>query len=144
MNGSEDAKAGTVMSQVDGDDIMKRVLVVEDDELFRRSLCGYVSALGYEPVSAESAERAMELCATTPVDLILTDYQLISSNGIDLILALRNACVSVPSVLISGYLSEEVRNRAASLQVAAILRKPTDLGRLPELLPALLGEATKP
>ncbi len=40
----------------------------------------------------------------------------------------------------SGFLSDDVRQRATDISVSAIIRKPTDLGKLQDLLPNLLGE----
>jgi two-component system capsular synthesis sensor histidine kinase RcsC len=117
----------------------KVVLVVEDDELFRRSLSGLVEALGYHVLCAESAEEALALSNAAHVDLLLTDYQLVNDNGLDLIRQLRSRGTIVPSVLISGFLSDDVKEEARGLAVTAILKKPSDVGLLTEMLPDLLG-----
>jgi len=118
----------------------KRVLLVEDDDLLRKSLSGYIGALGYEVIAADSAEEALLLCGPGSVDLVLTDYRLLTMNGIDLILTLRKSGLDVPCILISGFLSDEDRRRALEIRVTDILRKPWDLPRLQDLLPNLLGE----
>ncbi|HEX9007466.1 MAG TPA: response regulator [Bacteroidota bacterium] len=118
---------------------LKRVLLVEDDDLLRKSLSGLVGALGYEPVAVESAEEALRRVHQVPVDLVLTDYRLLAMNGIDLIVNLRKSGLNVPCVLISGFLSEEVRQRARDIRVAEVLRKPGDIARLGDLLEQFLG-----
>jgi DNA-binding response OmpR family regulator len=120
----------------------KRVLVVEDDELFRRSLAGFVSAMGYVALPAQSAEEALVLSSQGNVDLVLTDYQLIHENGLDLIRVLRARGMNVPTILLSGYLSDEVRAQAQGMAIAAILKKPGDIALLGNVLPELLGEAS--
>ncbi len=120
---------------------MKKVLLVEDDDLLRKSLCGLITVLGYEPLPAGSGEEALRFAHQEMVDLVLTDYRLLTMNGIDLILALRRSGIDIPCILISGYLSDEVHQRALDLHIAGILRKPGDLARLGEVLPELLGEA---
>ena len=119
----------------------KKVLLVEDDDLLRQSLCGLVGALGYEAVPAGSGEEALRRCLGDKIDLVLTDYRLVAMDGIDLILTLRKWGVNVPCILISGYLSEEARQRAREIRVTEILRKPGELARLQFLLPDLLGRA---
>ena len=121
---------------------LKKVLLVEDDDLLRKSLSGLVGALGYEPVAVESAEEALRRIHQVPVDLVLTDYRLLAMNGIDLILNLRRSGLDVPCVLISGFLSEEVRQRAIDIHVSEVLRKPGDLARLGDPLESLLGVMT--
>ncbi len=118
---------------------VKRILLVEDDELFRRSLLSYLGILGYEAVVAGSAEEALEKQEHEPVDLVLTDFHLLRMNGIDLVRALRSAGSQSPAILISGFLSEEVRQMANDVRIDAVLRKPADLLRLKDLLPGLLG-----
>ncbi len=118
---------------------LKKVLLVEDDDLLRKSLSGLVGALGYEPVAVESAEEALRRVHQVPVDLVLTDYRLLAMNGIDLIVNLRKSGLNVPCVLISGFLSEEVRQRALDIRVAEVLRKPGDIARLGDLLDKFLG-----
>jgi len=39
----------------------KRILVVEDDDLFRRSLCGLVHSLGYDVIQADGIDAALKL-----------------------------------------------------------------------------------
>jgi CheY-like chemotaxis protein len=91
-------------------------------------------------IAADSAEEALLLCRPGNVDLVLTDYRLLTMNGIDLILTLRKSGLDVPCILISGFLSDEDRRRALEIRVTDILRKPWDLPRLQDLLPNLLGE----
>jgi CheY-like chemotaxis protein len=118
----------------------KRVLVVEDDELFRRSLCGLVHTLGYEPVPAEAVDTALGLCRTTRIDLVLTDFQLTGKTGIDLISELRKTGMDIPSVIISGYSADDIRERAGGVTFSAFVKKPAELYRLQDLLPNLLGD----
>ena len=117
----------------------KRILLVEDDELFRRSLLSYLGILGYEAVVAASAEEALQKQKQQPVDLVLTDFHLMRMNGIDLVRTLRSAGSTIPAILISGFLSDEVRQMAREVRIDAVLRKPADLLKLKELLPGLLG-----
>ncbi len=118
---------------------VKRILLVEDDELFRRSLLSYLGILGYEAIVAGSAEEALEKQRREPVDLVLTDFHLLRMNGIDLVRTLRSAGSQIPAILISGFLSDEVRQMAHDVRINAVLRKPADLLKLKDLLPGLLG-----
>lgn len=122
-------------------DDVKRILLVEDDELFRRSLLSYLGILGYETVVAESAEEALEKekQEREHIGLVLTDFHLLRMNGIDLVRNLRSAGLKIPAILISGFLSEEVRQMATEARIDAVLRKPADLMKLKDLIPGLLS-----
>ncbi len=60
-----------------------RLLVVDDDRLNLRILAGILRGEGYELTEADSAERALELYAANPPDLVLFDVMLPGINGFD-------------------------------------------------------------
>jgi signal transduction histidine kinase len=67
----------------------RRILVVDDDRLNRRLLAGILGPEGCEVVEAESGERALELYAAAPADLVLLDVMLPGMNGFEACRELR-------------------------------------------------------
>jgi DNA-binding NtrC family response regulator len=59
-----------------------RVLVVDDEKLIRWSVAERLQRDGYEVISAESGEEALELLAATPPDLMLLDVRLPGIDGV--------------------------------------------------------------
>jgi CheY-like chemotaxis protein len=116
----------------------KTILIVEDDELFRKSLVTFIGALGYRIVAVESAETALEKLATMPFDLLFSDIHLGGMNGVELARLARGHQKNIPVVLISGFLTEKAQLEAAEAQVDAILRKPADLVKVAGTLSSLL------
>ena len=116
----------------------KTVLIVEDDELFRKSLVTFIRSLGYTVLTADSAEKALEKLAEKPADLVLTDLQLPGLTGIELARTVRNS-EDIPVILISGFLSDEKREAAQEAGIEALLRKPTDMMQLAAKLDELLA-----
>jgi CheY-like chemotaxis protein len=114
------------------------ILVVEDDELFRRSLVTYLSSLGYTVLTAGSAEEALARASRQRIDALITDLHLPLMNGIELARALRGEKQDLPAILISGCLDEEVRDRAARASIPVILKKPGELTQLAKHLLRLL------
>ncbi len=88
----------------------KRVLVVDDHPLLRAGLASVLSTERDLRVVAEvdSAERAMEVVASTPIDLAIVDIVLPRGDGIQVTRALR-AHGSGPRVLGLSVLDEPVR-----------------------------------
>jgi len=74
-----------------------RVLVVDDEKLIRWSVAERLQRGGYEVLSAESGEQALELVATTPPDVILLDVRL---PGIDGVQTLQRALALHPDVTV--------------------------------------------
>jgi DNA-binding NarL/FixJ family response regulator len=80
--------------------LKRRVFVIEDHELMRRSI---VEALEREPDlavcgQAEDAEEALAAIGSLHPDIVLTDIQLKSSSGLDLIKTLHAQSPALPVV----------------------------------------------
>ena len=110
-----------------------RVLVVEDEPVFRVPLCAVLVTAGFEVRSAESAEAAEDLLAHELVDVVLSDVGLPRMDGTTL--ASRHP--ETPFVLMTG--SPPSESAAVPATVRARLVKPLDV---PRLL-AVLHEAAK-
>jgi two-component system C4-dicarboxylate transport response regulator DctD len=109
-----------------------RVLVVDDDPIFRTPLCAVLVAAGFDVRSTDSAEAAEDLLAREPVDVVLSDVGLPRMDGTTL--ACRHP--ATPFVLMTGSPPAESPASAATLppSVRARLVKPLDVPRLLSLL----------
>ena len=74
-----------------------RVLVVDDEKLIRWSVAERLQRGGYEVVSAESGEQALEILAGTQPDLMLLDVRL---PGIDGVQTLQRALTLHPDLAV--------------------------------------------
>jgi len=117
-----------------------RILLVEDD-----GSIGYIIQLGmrdlrlpYQLDMAFSAEEGLELWHKQPYDLILTDYNLRGTNGLDLVTTLKGEGVTVPMVLFTAYDTPELRRAARAAGVAAFVAKPFFLDQFINLVRSLL------
>ncbi|MBV1925608.1 MAG: fused response regulator/phosphatase [Rhodobacteraceae bacterium] len=62
---------------------IQRVLVVDDSRLQRRILVSYLKKWGFEILEAESGEQALEICAKTMPDLVLSDWMMPGISGLE-------------------------------------------------------------
>lgn len=76
-----DSRAGT--------DTVRRILVVDDSRLQRRILVGSLRKWGFRVDEAENAEAALALCATSPPDLVLSDWMMPGMSGPEFCRAFR-------------------------------------------------------
>jgi DNA-binding NtrC family response regulator len=74
-----------------------RVLVVDDEKLIRWSVSERLQRSGYEVLSAESGEEALEMVAASPPDVMLLDVKL---PGIDGVQTLQRALALHPEVTV--------------------------------------------
>ena len=125
----------------------RMILIVEDDQLFRRALATYLVSRGFHTRVVASAEEALANTEWPKVDLVLIDYFLPGMNGIELARTLRARLISHPRlVLMSGYLPPSVYDEAKAASIEAVLHKPYDMESLDEKLQTLCeeGEAYGP
>jgi DNA-binding NtrC family response regulator len=105
-----------------------RVLVVEDDPVFRVPLCAVLTAAGFDVRSADTPESAEARLAEEPVDVVLSDIGLPRMDGV----ALAARHPDTPFVLMTG--SPPESSAALPPTVRARLVKPLDIPRLLALL----------
>ncbi len=91
----------------------KRVLIIEDDPLIRRSLQALAEAWGAKVRIAEfyDAQLAAELVVSSPLDFILTDFNLGPNRltGLQAVLRIRSAVGRrIPAIVMTATAREEV------------------------------------
>ncbi|HVN71639.1 MAG TPA: response regulator [Desulfomonilia bacterium] len=109
---------------------LKRILVVDDEEIVRYSLKNILSSNGFEVEDVGSAEEALKLLYDKSFHLVLTDLVLEGMGGLEL---LENVKVISPRTLvivITGYGSLKTAVEALRLGVYDYLLKPCDENEL--------------
>lgn len=62
----------------------KTILAVDDEVHILHVVSLKLKNAGYNVLTANDAEEALELAATTPIDLLITDYQMPGLSGLEL------------------------------------------------------------
>ncbi|HEV2912879.1 MAG TPA: response regulator [Pyrinomonadaceae bacterium] len=84
---------------------MKKIMVVDDAEIWRRLSFNLLSEAGFRVVEADSGESAIELArSSSPLDLVVMDFGMPRLNGIDTARHLRaiSGYESIPIILLTG------------------------------------------
>ena len=114
-----------------------RLLIVDDHSLFRESLSRLLDS---EPdftivAGCGAVDEALEALVRDPIDLLLLDYDLGETNGLNFIQQARNAGYSGRIFVITAGMTDTESVRALSLGVCGIFLKHSP--------PALLCEAIR-
>ena len=116
------------------------ILLVEDDAGVRRELADLLGGLGYEVVSANSAEQALNVLDVVAPDLILTDVHLGAMSGIELCSRVKNdpRYELTPVVILTAV--SELGSRVAGLAAGAddFFSKPVEFAELRARVATLL------
>ena len=117
------------------------ILVVDDEHLIADTLSQIFNRSGYAAVPAYSAAMALEMAASVPPDLLITDVAMPGMSGIDLAIAMKAACPGCKIILFSGQAStvDLLASARAAGHAFQTLSKPVHpavmLNRVSELLP---------
>lgn len=80
-----------------------RVLIIDDDEIIRKSCEKVLSPEGYTVVSAQSGREGLKLLSNKPFDLVLTDLRMPDMNGIDVLKKVKERGPDIEVIIITGY-----------------------------------------
>ena len=86
---------------------MTRVLVVDDEKIFRRLMRRYLEVRGFEVEEACDGIAALERLEARPYDWVVSDNRMPHLNGISLLFVIKKAWPDVRVVLLSGSWTEE-------------------------------------
>lgn len=81
---------------------IQRILIIDDDDDFRRMLRKFLKTKGYEVMEASGGDEGIRCQSEQPVDLIITDMIMPEKNGIDTILAIKEKDPNVKFIVVSG------------------------------------------
>lgn len=111
------------------DDTSPQLLLVEDDRLNAATLGDGLRAHGYGVHVARSAEEALALLGTTPIDLVILDEKLPGMTGLEFAAVLREHH-ALPLIFLTAF-GDPGRVRSAIERGAlAYLVKPIDVEQL--------------
>jgi DNA-binding NtrC family response regulator len=117
--------------------VADKILVVEDDNVTRTSICGLLRNEGYDVIEASNGAQAAELFKTERVDLVITDFYMPYLDGVGLVEQIHASSPQTPVVFMSGYLSR--RSAEAVLKGRAeYMEKPISVEILQSTLQRLL------
>ncbi|MDE2962267.1 MAG: response regulator [Chloroflexota bacterium] len=100
-----------------------RILVVDDDPLALRHIRDALARAGYAPITAGDPAEAAKLMAARDPHLVLLDLMLPGTDGIELMLELRDVA-DVPFIFLSAYGQEDVVARAFDTGAEDYVVKP--------------------
>jgi DNA-binding response OmpR family regulator len=105
----------------------KTILVVDDDQLMRRSLSATLAQAGYITMSAASAEEAISTVRHHRPDLILLDIGLPGMDGLEAIRTLRQIAAKLPVIFVTARRRELDEIVGLELGADDYITKPFDM-----------------
>ena len=100
------------------------VLVVDDEELYRRALERILGRCGHAVSTARDGIEAMAAVAAEPLDLVLCDVRMPGISGLELVRQIHDVDPDLPCIVMTGY--DSVEHSVEALRAGAFwyLNKP--------------------
>ena len=97
---------------------MKKILIVEDDLAFLKTLTSFLESENFKVVSASDGEEGLRLASQEKIDLIVLDMVLPSLNGLEICRSLRAKGAITPIIFLTGQKKEEI-DKVLGLELGA-------------------------
>lgn len=120
----------------------KRILLVDDDALMRRSLAFNLERAGYDVSTVGTAEDGLAVVRSTPPDLVVLDIGLPGMDGLEALRQMRDQ-LGVPVILLTARRRELDEVLGLELGADDYITKPFDLDVLLAHIKAVLRRAAQ-
>jgi len=117
------------------------ISIVDDDELYRDSIQKLVRLLGYTVETFPSAAEFLGSRLVPATACLVVDVHMPGMTGIELHEHLVKSGHAIPTILVTAYPEEALRDRALKAGVVCFLSKPVDDFELERCLRAALERA---
>jgi len=128
------------------EELMPRLLVVDDEESICFSMSEYFSLHGYRVDTARELDEAEKLLEATEYKVVIQDLRLTAtrnSDGLNIIKMVRRQNPQARIVVLTAYGSTEMEDEARRCGADAFLRKPKPLSQVAQVIQGLLESPSK-
>lgn len=116
-----------------------KVLLVDDEEEFVKTLGERLEMRGIEPTTAFTGEAALKRIEQEQPDIMVLDIKMPGIDGMEVLRRVRKAYPRIQVIMLTAHGSDKDKAEAERLGAFAYMRKPVDL----ELLTNTMRAASK-
>jgi len=107
-----------------------KVLLVDDEEEFVKSLSERLQMRELKPGTAYNGEQALRVVQDEVPDVMILDLKMPGIDGLEVLRRVKKAYPSVQVIILTGHGTEKDEEQAKKLGAFAYLQKPADLDTL--------------
>ncbi|MFT6218240.1 MAG: two-component system response regulator RegA [Cycloclasticus pugetii] len=108
------------------EDTHKRMLIIDDDEVYCSVLCDAFTRRGFEVASAQTKEQAIHKAEVFKPHMAVVDLRLGYGSGLQLIRRLKDKDTAISIVMLTGYASIATAVEAVKLGAIQYITKPAN------------------
>lgn len=114
-----------------------RVMIVDDELDFARTLASRLQIRGYEAHVVESFDKTIEIAQELKPEVVLLDLRLPGISGVEILMTIRQFCPGTEVILLTGHLNLEQTIEGVRLDSFHFIMKPFDIAELVQKIDAL-------
>lgn len=116
-----------------------KILIVDDEYYVREGMRSILkdSVATHELITAENGQQALEVCQSSPIDIVITDIRMPGMDGLEMAKEFRHLPDPPLVMIVSGFDDFSYAQTAIRLGVSDFLLKPIDPEELSEKVNAL-------
>jgi DNA-binding NtrC family response regulator len=121
---------------------MPKILIIDDDNQFRKMLCQTLEKAGYTVSEAVNGTKGVDFFKKESADLVITDILMPDKEGIETIMEIRRMAPDIKIIAISGggrIGSDSYLDLARKLGAIETFSKPIDRKKLVAVLDNVLA-----
>ena len=107
-----------------------RLLLVESNEFIRNALRTAFERSGYSIVVVETARDGSQVLNDDCLDVVISDYELMDSTGLNFLVSLKNVCPNKTNVLMITYGDLDNISETKNCGIHHIIEKPFSFEKL--------------
>lgn len=105
----------------------EKILVVDDEELIRRTVAKILKKSDFEVFLAEDGYHAVAMAKEQTFDMVISDVRMPGIDGVETIRQIKEIQPDIYSIIITGYASEETPVQALKVGVNDYIFKPFEI-----------------
>lgn len=104
-----------------------RILICEDNLMVSKTISVVLEREGYDPVTVNDGNRAIEALQRSDFDLVIIDIHMPYHSGLEVIRYLRTELKKqTPVLIVTAFSDPQIRRQAGEMKVSGYLTKPFD------------------
>ena len=107
-----------------------RILVVDDEEMQRDILQGFLEKQGFQAITAANGKEAVRLFKDLPLQLVLLDHRMDDLNGDEVLARMKEINPEVRAIMITAFGAVDTAVKVMKLGADDFMEKPIDLEEL--------------
>ena len=116
-----------------------KILLVDDEDIFRGALKGTLEKAGFEVTESPNIKSAQQLIGIAKFDIVISDINMPGGSGIELVHFVKRTAPDLPIILMTAFAELKEVHDASELGADGFLPKPFRREELFELIKTCLG-----